>query len=163
MTTWTELIPERMRGNGKPVNNSFSPGEKLYHRINRAMLGEVRPGLPVGFIVQFRIPDMSANRTEPDGEPGDVLLVEFPKYKDCGIISFAVSDIPCRHCRDVGKPIHFRVEHDPEDYNYYHSEIRAFHDDGKRLKDVKKATSTWFRLELSGRLTRESIVREPQV
>jgi hypothetical protein len=116
-----------------------------------------------GFILNVRVPDMSVNRSKPDGEAGDVLLVQHPRFRDWGIISFAVSDIPSRHCRDVGKPIQFRVEHDPEDYNYYHSEVRAFHEDGKRLKDLKPATRTWFRLELSGRLTRESIVREPLV
>ncbi len=116
-----------------------------------------------GFVLNFRVPDTSVNRTEPDGEPEDVLLVEYPKFKDWGIVSFAVSDIPSRLCRDAGKPINFHVEHDPEDCNYYHSEIRAFHDDGRRLTDVKKPIRTWFRLELSRRLTRESIVREPQV
>jgi len=76
--------------------------------------------------VDIRLPEDSVNRGKYS-EPGDVL---FPNYFHLGVAEFPVSKIPTpRSFTDQQgnvKDYELKVEHDPKEENYAHSEVRAF-------------------------------------
>ena len=147
---------------GRPPNNRFDPAELLFHRFNRDMISPAAH--PDGLVLQIRVPDASVNRSEPDGKPEDVLLGRYPKYKNWGILAFQVADVPTPYVHDAGG-IHHRVEHDPLEKNYYHSEVGAYNDATFKTRrgHVTNAMKTWFRLELSKRLVRsKNIIKHPE-
>ena len=103
---------------------------------------------------QIKMPNTSVNRTDPDGESEDVLLKDYPKYTQWGVLSIVVGDIPSPHRRDPGDDIHYKPFHHPEDNNFYHTEIRAYLDgqgtsEASPSKFGKKTIKTWFRLRFS--------------
>ena len=74
-------------------------------------------------------PEFSVNRTKPDGQPEDVLVPDPDKpedlYVDWGVASFPPSAVPSTY-----KGCVLRVEHVPEEHNYYHSEVRSYGEGG---------------------------------
>jgi hypothetical protein len=106
---------------GRPVDAEFLPSELLYYRIS--VTGPIG-SRPDG--VDIRLPEDSVNRGKYS-EPGDVL---FPEYFHLGVAEFPVSKIPApRSFTDQQgntRDYELKVEHDPEEENYAHSEVRAF-------------------------------------
>lgn len=94
----------------------FEPHEFLYYRIS--VKGPVG-SRPAG--VDIRLPEDSVNRAKYS-EPEDVL---YPNYFHLGVAQFKVGSLP--EPRQAGDLV-FRltVEHDPEEDNYAHSEVRSY-------------------------------------
>lgn len=113
--------PDRMYRHDRPVDPEFLPSELLYYRI--AVTGPVG-SCPDG--VDIRLPEDSVNRGKYS-EPTDVL---FPDYFHLGVAEFPVSKIPApRSFTDQqgnSRGYELKVEHDPKEDNYAHSELRAF-------------------------------------
>ena len=110
-----------MYRNDRAVDAEFLPSELLYYRIS--VLGPIG-SCPEG--VDIRLPENSVNRGKYS-EPRDIL---FPNYFHLGVAEFPVSKIPApRTVTDQqGKTrvYELKVEHDPMEDNYAHSEVRAF-------------------------------------
>src|SRR5262245_17674268 len=85
-----------MKRSGRAPNQQFNPDEKLYFRITPEKWANVSHE-SLGFL--FRVGDQSVNRSWPDGEWEDVLLWEYPKNSDCGVLQFEVRDLPPPHNR----------------------------------------------------------------
>ncbi len=153
-----------MRRRGRPINHDFRPKEAVYVRFDGRIL-ERSAEDPDRFYLHVRMPDTSVNRSDPDGRANDVLLCEWPRFRDFGIIAFEVRQIPTPDETPGREAIHYRIQHDPEELNYYHCEIRAFRDAtcARRMKGTtfKSKWKTWFRMELSQRLTAANILKEP--
>ncbi len=66
------------------------------------------------------MPAFSVNR-EKYSTATDVIL----NHPDNGILAFRVADIPQKLLALDSRSFHFGVEHDPEEQNYAHSEVRA--------------------------------------
>lgn len=110
-------IPERLLRQGRIVDRQFDSSERLYHRCQLRHIDSERL-LPEA----IRFPNFSVNRSKYS-EPEDVLL---PNYQDWGIAAFEVIDIPESQSTDTNTEYSWRVEHDPLDENYAHSEVRTF-------------------------------------
>lgn len=137
-------VPERLMRNGRPVDNEFKPDEKLYVRCRKADVDEGRLiGGP-----SIRFPDWSVNR-QKYSEAKDVLI---PSWHRWGVAEFAAGDVPGKLKSDGGPEYAFRIEHDPCEQNYAHSEVRAIkgneYDDEL---DVPKNVKKRFRQILSER------------
>lgn len=164
-----DRIPERMFRRERPVYDQFDDREMLYHRVTLATMGldstsAISNGTRIFANLKIPLPKTSVNRSWPDGEPDDVLRPCWPKFKDWGVLGFEVRLIPTPHIRDQGEALHYPVMHDPIDDNYYHCEIRAFREgESEPLKELKKGWKLWFRTELSQRLDRSNLFREPRV
>ncbi len=131
-------------------------------RFTEAMVRLVDGGL----LVQFKMPDQSTNRAQPDGEPEDVLLWEHPNFKDWGILRFKVGDIRSPLIREPdARDLHFEPSHEPEEFNFYHSEVAVFRSNvpRERLTRLSKAQKTWFRTEMSNVLNETNIHKEPVI
>jgi hypothetical protein len=164
----------RMRIGGRLPDHQFDPRESLYLRMNQKSL-QVDPDGVV--TANFRVGgDDSVNRSKHGGEPQDVLVCEFPKFRDFGILAFWVDDLPKLHEREEHRgekvdPIACRVVHDPvappkaPEENYYHCEIRFFRKtaDGERVKNIPNGTKVWFREEMNRRLSAANVIRVPEV
>jgi hypothetical protein len=152
VNSWHDLIPERMRRNGRPADNNFSPDESLFWRLRPALLLPPQPGSHAeGPFVEFKVPGQSVNRSNPDGEPFDVLLWEHPKYKEYRVAAFKVGDIPSPLKREQAASLLFRPHHLPEEWNYYHCEIRVFSADSPAVprSEVTKLYKSKWRMELN--------------
>lgn len=152
-----------MQRRGRPIDNVFAPTENLCHRVNKQSF--VRGQTAGQFLINFPMPDTSVNRSKPDGQPADVLLQLWPQYEHWGIVAFEVRQIPTPDETPERAATYYKVQHDPIDHNYYHSEIRAFRDRGctRRIKNLNKKGRTWFRVELSQRLNEANIIKEPEI
>lgn len=109
--------------------------------------------LPTG----IKFPDWSVNRSKYS-EPDDVLI---PSYLDWGIAEFQVESVPKKMESPGNVVFEFKVEHDPVDDNYSHSEVRTYKE-GTHHKniDVNKTVKKQFRQMLSDR-TR--LIRSPKI
>ncbi len=155
------LIPDRMMQQGRAADQEFAASENLFHAVNRGMLTPTPEG---GLFVEFRVGNMSVNRERPDGEQGDVLMVAYPKFKDWGVLRFAVADIKSPQTRPNADDVHYRPVHDPSSDNYYHTEIRVFRGDEEQpTTNIKPSMKMWFRTEMSKRLTAANVVEQPKV
>ncbi len=162
MTGSGNPIPERMRRRGRPANQDFQPTEAVFLRFDDQILERSEED-PDSFYLNIRMPDTSVNRSKPDGHARDVLLVDWPRFRDWGILSFEVRQIPTPDESPKREAIHYRIQHDPLELNFYHCEIRAFRDATcrARMKNFKSKWKTWFRMELSQRLSAANILKEP--
>lgn len=120
-------MPRRMLRRGRPVDPSFSLREKLYFRCKCDAVmdgGRIKPK-------QVPFPDQSVNR-QRYSKARDVLLPlstgaeHSRKWLFWGVAMIRVRDVPGA-ALDGSQVEHvFRVEHDPLDENYGHSEIRVY-------------------------------------
>ena len=120
--------PERLLQQGRAIDPEFAPGESLYLRYSPQI--EATEDLPASAMA-IRFPDFSVNRGKYS-EPEDVLI---PNWPDFGIAAFRVRDVPTS-VSGRGIVYEFKVEHDPLELNYAHSEVRTYKD-GKRRREVK--------------------------
>jgi hypothetical protein len=139
-----------MYRNGRPVDPGFLATERLFFRCRLDSLdgsGRIKPA-------EIHFPDQSVNR-EKYSRRTDVLLPDgSPRSKDWllhGVAEVEVRDLPpeTRSAGDVA--YQFKVEHDPMDDNYAHSELRVYKDkqretDKKRINAVVKKQ---YRTELA--------------
>jgi hypothetical protein len=138
--------PEELIRNGREVDPVFLPDELLYYRIVRLEGNRVNP-IDIPFtddIAGGKIKcALSVNRGKYS-QPHHVLYSKYPKHINDGVVKFSVRDIPeaIEHVEEH-TILNFRVEHDPLEDNYSHSQIRAFRD-GVRVKPI----SEWFRKKL---------------
>ncbi|MBW4444358.1 MAG: hypothetical protein KME10_24695 [Plectolyngbya sp. WJT66-NPBG17] len=136
---------------GRHVDPEFEDDELLYNRCQALHVAEQRL-LPTG----IKFPDWSVNRSKYS-EPDDVLI---PTYLDWGIVEFQVDSVP-KKLESLGNVVfEFKVEHDPVDDNYSHSEVRTYKE-GIHHKNVEvnKTVKKQFRQMLSDR-TR--LIRSPK-
>jgi hypothetical protein len=153
-----------MRLRGRGANQVFDPTEVLFLRFPPSGAADLKENDQV--FVQIRVGDQSVNRSDPDGEAGDVLLWEHPKYRDWGVLAFQVGEIKSPMRRESAEDIHFKPVHFPEDFNFYHSVIQAFREDdttsplGKN--QIRTSTKAWFRAEMSNVLTAQKIIIHPK-
>jgi hypothetical protein len=158
MESSEEVIPRRMLRNGRSIIDHFPSNEAIFHRFRHDHRlvhdsGQIFFNIPM--------PRTSVNRSHPDGQWNDVLLVKWPQYRDWGVFSFKAGDLPAYYQTAPDHELHFRLVHDPVDDNYYHSEIRAYRnieEMDEKLK-LKPAWKLWFRLSLSNVAT---ILNEPE-
>jgi len=117
---------------GRSVDPEFLPSELLYYRI---IVGGPVGSRPDG--VDIRLPEDSVNRGKYS-EPGDVL---FPDYFHLGVAEFLVSRIPAPRSftnqQGETKDYELKVEHDPQEDNYAHSEVRAFRERSRVTRSDK--------------------------
>ncbi len=130
--------PRRLLRLGRPIDPRFGPDELLYMRWGRRHVKDAR--LDASLI---RFPDQSVNR-QKHSKPLDVLLPEpcnenSKEWIYWGVFQFPIHAVlPC--IEDGGEVIcTFRVEHDPIEHNYAHSEIRVYRE-GQRIRDKKVIT-----------------------
>ena len=110
-------LPERLKRNGRADDQSFDPPERLFRRYRSDDFFEGQFS-PVG--LSFSSPQ-SVNR-EKYSEPQDVLWSESDRFKDWGVLAFAVSDIPTAF--PLEQPAYtFSPKHTPEENNYSHTEV----------------------------------------
>ena len=122
-----------MYRNGRLIDPFFDEDELLYNRclsehVYREQL------LPTG----IRFPDWSVNRAKYS-EPEDVLV---PNFQDWGIAQFEVRNIPKSLISPAPGNVKFdfKVEHDPLNDNYSHSEVRTYKN-GHHSKNLNVSTT----------------------
>lgn len=135
---------------GRPVDMNFDENEHLYVRCQKQHI-EGEKLLPTG----IRFPDWSVNR-EKYSEPEDVLI---PNFSDWGIVQFKVKNVPELLESPGDIKYNFKVEHDPLEENYSHSEIRTYKN-GHHSKnlEVNKTVKKLFRQILSEQMV---IIKQP--
>lgn len=141
-----DLPIEMIRGN-RAADPGFVPEERLYFRIpphppyfNTKKSGDKRIDLTA-----IQLPDQSVNRSKHGGRPEFVRCNVYPGTKgqcDGRHHSWPVAYLNVRDAnRDVltagSAAFSTRVEHVPLQYNYFHSEIRAYKPDGSRIGESK--------------------------
>jgi hypothetical protein len=145
MTTSVLPVPDELRACGRACDPNFDPQENLFLRFQNQAGGRIEP-------TDVRCPDQSVNRGKYS-KPEWVLLPSFPEW---GIGCIKVADVPTRLLKGDGTPVHFQVEHDPQEDNYAHSEIRAYADFTlqDRLRKIKSnPLKLTFRTILSQKAT----------
>lgn len=144
-------IPARLYRNGRSVDSVFAPEERLYLRFPRESYDHINCGLLPSAI---RSPvDQSVNRGKYS-DPADVLL---PHWPDWGIALLEVRDVP----KELQSTITYRirVEHDPLEDNYAHTEIRAYKGDPEAR--IMKIRSTQVKKEFRTRLSNLARIHSP--
>ena len=131
-------VPIRLLRQGRAPDPDFLPSERLFRRAPPDALAENRP-----LETAITFPDFSVNR-EKYSLPGD-LLVDHPGFS---ILAFEVRDIPPKLGADA-REFTFRVEHEPMEENYAHSEVRTYCDGERARKKPPKTIRAKFRLQLA--------------
>lgn len=107
-------------------------------------------------VAAIKFPDQSVNRSRYS-RPLDLLIPDpmferSRKWLFLGVVKFAVGDVPAKMERNGSTLCEFRVEHDPQEKNYSHSELRVYKDGNRiRLADknkISKQDRTNYRLEI---------------
>lgn len=109
--------PDRMRRNGRPVDQGFQPGEKLFRRYAADHLIDGKFS-PMG--LSFDTPP-SVNR-ENFSESHDVLFSETNEFANWGVWSVKVGDLLSAF-PETEPAFSFYPKHTPMEDNYAHSEI----------------------------------------
>ena len=142
-------IPDRLVTNSRGAVQDFSQQEeRLFIRFNelKAVGGNLYPA-SIGF------PNFSTNR-ERFSEPEDVLLANYPNYLNWGIAAFRIEDIPGDISTSEETTYSFVPLHDPEPYNYSHTEMRTekngIYQEGVKIKSSKVKRE--FRYKLSEKI-----------
>jgi hypothetical protein len=142
--------PERMYRAGRSLDQDFDESELLYKRCLAEHIEEERL-----LATAISFPDWSVNRAKYS-EPEDVLI---PDYLDWGIAAFEVGNVPKSLISPGNVKYDFRVEHDPVEDNYSHSEVRTYKDEHHDKKlDPNKTVKKRFRQILSEKTV---IIRQP--
>ncbi len=134
-------IPDEMLRQGRPVEPDFETDEDLYIRFLSVVGKKVD-------ISNIRCPNQSVNRSNYS-EPEWVLL---PNYRHFGHGVFKVADIPTPIDRPDADPYEFIVDHDPQDNNYSHCEIRAHVNGVRRNRITNRSVKLKFRMHLSQKI-----------
>lgn len=108
-----DALPPGMLQNNRQADQDFNPEEDLYWRFK-----EFNP-------LAFKLVNQSTNRSKHGCQPEWILI---PCYKTYGYGVFKVRDIPPLKITSGNVRYDFQVEHDPMEFNYCHSEIRAYKD-----------------------------------
>jgi hypothetical protein len=129
--------PRRMHKGGRPADHEFSHDEVLYMRCEKAHVEKGR----LKTIAGIKFPDQSLNRSRYS-KPFDVLLPDpaferSTKWLFLGILRFAVAAVPRSIERDGNTICEFRIEHDPQERNYSHTELRVYKN-GSRISPAQK-------------------------
>lgn len=152
---WHGPRPARCYRNKRAVVNQFEDSERLYF-IGFSDWIETDGRIRSAFVP---IPDMSVNRSGLSGRFWFVLLPE-PEYPEddfaltkrrlCkGIARIRACELP-NHFVEQDKTYSLRVEHDPLDHNYHHSEIRVLQDGvWIRGKDLSTEVKKHYRSKIS--------------
>lgn len=146
--------PDELITKGRTANQNFADTELLYIRFAEIDGDEVAPeGL--------RCPNQSSNRSLFCNNPGWVLLGEPPadpdKFKNWGYGQVLVNEIPGQLESPGGVAAEFKPFHDPTEYNYSHTEIRAYKS-GNRTNNLNDDVRMRFRIELSQKIV---ILKKP--
>lgn len=131
-----DCLPTGMLRNNREPDQAFAPGEDLFRWFAEYPLTPI----------EIKSTNQSLNRSKHGCQPEWVLL---PCNKDKGYGVFKVKDIPPFLMSRGGVRYDFRVEHDPKDYNYCHSEIRVYK--GQKKIDKIKGNNdlkTAFRMQI---------------
>ena len=152
--------PRRMRRRGRAPDPTFAPSELLYMRARRCHVEDAR----LTDVSAIRFPDQSVNRSKY-GEPSDVLIPDpvhekSSRWIHLGVLEFPVEAVPACLTTNDHVACDFRVEHDPLERNYAHSEILAYRD-GTRIRENKgigKAHRKRYRLAI---MDKARVVIEP--
>jgi hypothetical protein len=109
-------LPDRLRRNGRPEDQEFLPGERLFRRYRREdYLDNQFSGLG------FAFPKQSVNR-EKYSNPADVLFSATDEFEGWGVLYFRVQDLPLEFPPD-NRQYTFFAKHVPKEEMYPHSEI----------------------------------------
>lgn len=149
---WRDDRPKAMRRQGRVIVERFTSSEWLYFRWFSDWFeteGQLRSS-------QVPIPDQSVNRRGCGGRCWFVLVPEpacnverVHRQLGQGIVAIKVSDIP-EEFMDGEQRYSFLVQHDPEDHNYQHCEIRVFGQRGRLDKStIAKAVKLYYRFEIA--------------
>jgi hypothetical protein len=133
-----------MMRNGRPIDNNFTPQERLFFRISP----ETEIGAddkPDASCIKY--PDMSVNR-EKYSEQDDVIF----SFTGWGVAAFRVADVPQAIKSEGGPEYQYKVEHVPEDKNYSHSEVRTYKNGiySEKIKLPEKVKKLYRTLLLNG-------------
>jgi hypothetical protein len=140
--------PDRLRANGRSLDNKFTSDERLFLRIHRISPNTEKPEFS-----DIRCPDLSVNRSKYS-DPEDVLWSKFVYLVDWGIGSLTVGQATFGLPSGDGVVIDFKVEHDPvaasneAPENFSHCEIRAYKL-GQRRPKVSNALKSEFRQRIA--------------
>lgn len=137
---------------GRAADHQFTHDENLYMRCETAHVERGR----LKSVAGIRFPDQSVNRSRYS-KPWDLLVPDraFERSQNwlfLGVIKFAVGAVPETIERDGKVVCEFRVEHDPQENNYAHTELRVYRD-GTRIgladkNKISKQDRTNYRLEI---------------
>lgn len=126
--------PARMWRNGRPIVNEFQPTEGLYYRFSPYHVECDKSKNIFPPLIPLIFPGASVNRGQ-FSRPVDVLIPDpgSPKefHNDCQVGTFQCGSVPTDiEFKLEGLPavITLRVEHDPQEHNYSHTEVRAYFD-----------------------------------
>lgn len=138
---WGGPRPKSCYRQQRPVANDFDSSEFIYFHLALTDIESGRTLKPAA----MPLPDLSVNRSGFAGRSWYVLLPQpdddwaKTRKRLCkGIVRLRTCDAFCEHMV-ASKAYSFRVEHDPEEHNYHHCEIRVF-EDGVRIQDRKPPT-----------------------
>jgi hypothetical protein len=109
--------PDRMRRNGRPVDQHFQLAEKLFRRF---AADHLIGGKLSNMGLSFDTPP-SVNR-EKFSESQDVLFSETNEFANWGVWSIKVGDLPSAF-PETEPAFRFYPQHTPMEDNYGHSEI----------------------------------------
>jgi len=128
--------PRRMRPRGREPDPTFAPSELLYMRVRRCHV----EGARLTDVSAIRFPDQSVNRSKYS-KASDVLIPDpnherSSRWIHLGVLGFPVEAVPACLTTNGHVVCDLRVEHDPLERNYAHSEIRAYRD-GTRIREKK--------------------------
>lgn len=137
-----EIFPPELHQNNRQPDPIFDTDEFLYIRFD-AVDREGR----VSFS-SLRYPNQSSNRSKYCSDPEWVLL---PDFENWGYGRARTNSIPPSFTTNSGAVTHkLQVEHDPEIYNYSHTELRSY-SNGQPVRNVKpaKPISSEFRMKMT--------------
>ena len=141
-------IPAHLHEDGRPLDDTFSPDERLFHRI------------PPGFVHSNKVlPEAiktrrtSVVREKYSNGPMDCL---FDATGGGHCLGFAVAEFRVQQVENLsnmhpttGEPYTFKVRHDPLECLYPHCEIRTLQA-GKVIEEITpKSIKTWLKQELA--------------
>ncbi len=158
--------PRRMWRQGREIDPEFEPTEPLFSRCAKKDIVEGdENSTDVLSSIAVRFPDFSVNRGKYS-EPEDVLIPSVGQppdiYAQMGIVKFTVGTARWGH-QPNASPIKYemRVEHNPDEDNYSHSEVKTYKD-GNYDSGVK--INTTIKKEYRARLARGAeVVRRPAI
>ena len=109
-------LPDRLRRSGRPEDQEFLPGERLFRRYRcEDFVDNQFSGLG------FAFPRQSVNREKYSG-PTDVLYSRTNESKGWGVLYFRVQDLPLEFPPNSRERTFF-PRHMPEEEMYPHSEV----------------------------------------
>ena len=167
---WKDDRPARMYRAERATLDDFDDDELLYFRWFSDWVTRDEKGSTRLRPAQIPVPNQSVNRSKHGGKCWDVLIPEPASDRDLprricqGVVCVPVSGIP----EPLDGRFEFRVEHDPDDHNYCHCEVRVFDDDVRVVRagnkwSVSKGQATaikkYYRVAMAG----ASILLWPEV